>query len=102
MRIYKVEKVDEILSKMTESLGFLMLAQLHKSLGEAWKKIPDSTLRELDLAISINTDGTLLIECPSSVALTYVRNRRKMIADHLKAEMKGHSIQQINITLSKR
>lgn len=102
MRIYKPEKVSEILGEMKESSGLLQILEAHKQLKMVWKKIPDPTLKELDLVVSLDTKGVLLIECPSSVALYYVRSRQEMIKSFLHEQMPTIPIQQVNITLRKR
>lgn len=102
MRIYKPEKVSEILSEMKESSGLLQILEAHKQLKKVWQKIPDPTLKGLDLVVSLDTNGILLIECPSSVTLYYVRSRQGMIESFLHEQMQEFPIRQVNITLSKR
>lgn len=102
MRIYKPEKVSEVLREMKESSGLLQILEVHKQLKKVWQEIPDPTLKELDLVVSLDTNGILLIECPSSVALYYVRSRQEMIKSFLHEQMPKFPIQQVNITLRKR
>lgn len=102
MRVYKPEKAGDIIQGMRESSNLLRLLEVHRRLKVVWQKVPDPTLRQLDLMVRVDAEGRVQIECTSSVALAYVRSRRQMIENFLRQNLQNYNIQNVTITLQKR
>ncbi|MBR8703944.1 DciA family protein [Porphyromonas levii] len=99
MRHYKTEKIGSLLQKKRYELDVLKLVKQYKELSTAWANIPDPTLQKIKVNHQITQDNTLQIVCPSSVALTYVRQRRDIIESSLRGFMSAHLIKSLEIII---
>lgn len=99
MRFYKTEKVASILQKKRQEIGILKLVKQYKELNMLWEQIPDPTLQKLKTSVNITQNNIVQIICPSSVALTYVRQRRDIIESSLKDFMANHEMESLEIII---
>ncbi|SPY34668.1 Uncharacterised protein [Porphyromonas cangingivalis] len=99
MKRYTSERVDALLNKMDDELPVLKAIKRQKALEEAWTKIPDKTLRQLEIKATIDSDGVLILMCTSAVALDYVKRQRRFIEKFLFDFMLEWGLSQIRMTL---
>ncbi|MDD7437841.1 MAG: hypothetical protein PUK66_03270 [Bacteroidales bacterium] len=99
MRHYKTKKIGVLLVEKRKELGTLELAGQYKELATLWGAIPDPTLQKLKVTHQITQERVIQIVCPSSVALTYVRQRRDIIESSLKEFMVAHQFVSLEIII---
>lgn len=99
MRKYTSDHISKLLDEKRDELELLSLIKKHQVLKSAWDKIPDPRLKRVNIELMITNEGTLIIQCPSSVLLNYVRRQRSMIISHLSSFMREYKIKSLEIVL---
>lgn len=99
MRRYNTQKIGALLKKKRKEMGVLRLIEQYKELEALWNALPDPVLHKLKVTLRITPEQTLQIVCPSSVALTYTRQRRNVIQTSLKEFMDTHQLEFLEIIL---
>lgn len=99
MRHYKTDKIGILLQEKRKELGVLQLVKQYKELAVVWESIPDPTIQKLKVTHQITHERVIQIVCPSSVALTYIRQRRDIIESSLKEFMATHQIESLEIII---
>lgn len=99
MRKYTSEHIGKILKKKSKEMELLVLVGKYQKLKEIWAKIPDPTLQKLEPEFLITKEGKLIIQCPSSVQLNYLRRQGTLIQRHLEVFMAEEAITSLEIAL---
>ncbi|MDN4753004.1 DciA family protein [Porphyromonadaceae bacterium W3.11] len=99
MRKYTSDHIGKLLGEKRDELDLLSMIKKHQALKMTWDKIPDPRLKKIDIEFMITNEGTLTIQCPSSVLLNYVRRQRSMITNHLSSFMREYEIKNLEIVL---
>lgn len=99
MRRYTSDHISIILKEKCDELELYNMAKMHQQLKEQWKHIPDPRLRTIAIDFFITKERKLIIECPSSVLLNYVRRQSPLISNHLATFVSEFEITSIEITL---
>lgn len=99
MRYYTTDIIGKLLEEKREELSLLRQINVYKALNVSWDKIPDPILHKLSINHCITMNGVLQIICPSSVALSYVRQRRSLIEQSLEEFIVKNNISSIEIRI---
>lgn len=100
MRRYTSEHISKLISEQFDKDKMLTSVRAHQLVEEYWNNLPDPRLRAINISIHINDSRAMVISCPSSVILHYVRRQRTMIEEFYAALFQQLEISGLEITLS--
>lgn len=100
MRRYTSDHISKLLREQFDRDEMLSRIKAQQLIEDYWEKLPDPRLQAIDISLNISDDSKMVVNCPSSVILHYLRQQRARIEKHYEQLFQKLEISGLEIFLS--